>query len=389
MKKGTATGKEHVDEKVDKAKGVLSPLILNKLRRSLQNAKLTKSGVDDVVEAAIENYKRALVEPGEAAGIVSAQSIGEPGTQMTLRTFHFAGVREQNVTLGLPRLIEIVDARKIPSTPNMTVYLDPKHRSSREKAQEIATLLTHTTLSDIASSFETDITRMRIDVKLNPQTMREREVTVQDVRDALKLANAEAKVEGYHVEIKTIDLEIPQFRRLAGKLTVHHIKGIPAVKRALVVEEKGEWIVRTEGSSLALAFDVPGVDVSRTVSNNINETAVVLGIEAARNVIIREAMGVLEEQGLDVDIRHVMLVSDMMTSSGDVLQVGRHGVSGEKASTLAKAAFEITIPTIVDAAVKGIVDTLRGVAENVIVGQQIPMGTGLIEVSMSMPRRSK
>ena len=389
MKKGTATGKEYVEEKVDKAKNVLSPLILNKLRRSLQNAKLTKSGVDDVVEAAIENYKRALVEPGEAAGIVSAQSIGEPGTQMTLRTFHFAGVREQNVTLGLPRLIEIVDARKIPSTPSMTVYLDQKHRASREKAQEIATLLTHTTLSDIASSFETDITRMRIEVKLNPQTMREREVTVQEVRDALKLANAEAKVEGYHVEIKTTDLEIPQFRRLAGKLTVHHIKGIPAVKRALVVEEKGEWIVRTEGSSLALAFDVPGVDLTRTVSNNINETAVVLGIEAARNVIIREAMGVLEEQGLDVDIRHVMLVSDMMTSSGDVLQVGRHGVSGEKASTLAKAAFEITIPTIVDAAVKGIVDTLRGVAENVIVGQQIPMGTGLIEVSMSMPRRSK
>jgi len=161
------------------------------------------------------------------------------------------------------------------------------------------------------------------------------------------------------------------------------------VKRALVLEEKGEWIVRTEGSSLALALEVPGVDTTRTVSNNINETALVLGIEAARNVIVREALGVLEEQGLDVDIRHVMLVADMMTSSGEVLQVGRHGVSGEKASTLAKAAFEITIPTIVDAAVKGTVDTLRGVAENVIVGQQIPMGTGLIEVSMSMSRKGK
>jgi DNA-directed RNA polymerase subunit A" len=268
----------------------------------------------------------------------------------------------------------------------MTVYLDPKHRASREKAQEVATLLTHATLSDIASSFESDVTRMRVDVKLNPQAMREREITVQDVREAVKPPNCEVKVEGYHMEIKTKDLEIAQFRRLAGKLLVHHVKGLPAVRRALVLEEKGEWIIRTEGSSLALAFEVPGVDTSRTVSNNINETAVVLGIEAARNVIIKEAIGVLEEQGLDVDIRHVMLVADMMTSSGEVLQVGRHGVSGEKASTLAKAAFEITIPTIVDAAVKGIVDTLRGVAENVIVGQQVPMGTGLIEVSMSMPR---
>jgi DNA-directed RNA polymerase subunit A' len=389
MKKGVPASKEHVEEAVEKATRVLSPLILNKLRLTLTGAKLPKAAVDDAVDETVENYKRALVEPGEAAGIVSAQSIGEPGTQMTLRTFHFAGVREQNVTLGLPRLIEIVDARKLPSTPNMTVFLDSKHRANRERAQEVATLLTHTTLGDIATTLESDITKMKIEATLNPQAMREREVTVQDVRDALKISGCEVKVEGYHVEIKSKDFEIPQFRRLSSKLPVHHVKGIPAVKRALVLEEKGEWIVRTEGSSLALALEVPGVDTTRTVSNNINETALVLGIEAARNVIVREALGVLEEQGLDVDIRHVMLVADMMTSSGEVLQVGRHGVSGEKASTLAKAAFEITIPTIVDAAVKGTVDTLRGVAENVIVGQQIPMGTGLIEVSMSMSRKVK
>src|SRR5207245_955662 len=202
MKKGTAATKEYVEDEVDKANSTLSPLILNKLRQSLVNAKLPKPAVDETVLEAIENYKRALVEPGEAAGIVSAQSIGEPGTQMTLRTFHFAGVREQNVTLGLPRLIEIVDARKIPSTPNMTVYLDAKHRASREKAQEVATLLTHATLGDIAGTFESDVTRMRVDVKLNPQAMREREITVQDVRDAVKPPNCEVKVEGYHVEIR-------------------------------------------------------------------------------------------------------------------------------------------------------------------------------------------
>src|SRR4029077_4714220 len=119
MKKGVAATKEYVEDEVDKANSTLSPLILNKLRQSLVNAKLPKTAVDETVLEAIENYKRALVEPGEAAGIVSAQSIGEPGTQMTLRTFHFAGVREQNVTLGLPRLIEIVAARKIPLSPGV------------------------------------------------------------------------------------------------------------------------------------------------------------------------------------------------------------------------------------------------------------------------------
>src|SRR2546428_4699640 len=123
MKMCTQGGKECEEEPDDPSKEVPSPPTLNKLRQTLLNAKLTKTGVDEAVAGTIENYKQALVEPGEAAGIVSAQSIGEPGTQMTLRTFHFAGVREQNVTLGLPRLIEIVDARKIPSTPNMTVFL--------------------------------------------------------------------------------------------------------------------------------------------------------------------------------------------------------------------------------------------------------------------------
>ena len=75
----------------------------------------------------MESIDYATVEPGEASGIVAAQSIGEPGTQMTLRTFHFAGVKERDVTLGLPRLMELVDARKIPAKPSMDVYLTPEY----------------------------------------------------------------------------------------------------------------------------------------------------------------------------------------------------------------------------------------------------------------------
>jgi DNA-directed RNA polymerase beta' subunit len=219
--------------------------------------------------------------------------------------------------------------------------------------------------------------------------MRQREITVRDIREAVELSSCDIKIERTRIEIKPKDMDIAQFKRLATKLPAHHVKGLPAVKRALVVEEKGEWIIRTEGSSLEQVLAILGVDPTRTTSNNIHEVATTLGIEAAREVIVREAMSVLEEQGLDVDVRHVMLVADAMTASGEVLQVGRHGVSGEKASTLAKAAFEITVPTIVDAAMRGISDTLKGVAENVIVGQQIPMGTGLIDMYMAMPERER
>jgi len=389
VQKGPRASAQYVIRRVKEAEKEMTPLLVNELKRTLVDAKLTKKAVDEVISQVTDNYRRSLVEPGEAAGIVSAQSIGEPGTQMTLRTFHFAGVREQNVTLGLPRLIEIVDARKIPSTPMMIIYLDEKHRASKEKAQDVATLLTHTTLGDIVTSIESDITRMKIVATLNLRAMKERGIRASDVKNAVKPAGCDVKIKGQKIEIKPKEMEIAQFKRLAARIPVLHIKGIPAAKRALVMEEKGEWVIRTEGSNLELTIATPGVDPTRTVTNNIHEVATVLGIEAARNVIMKEAMGVLEEQGLDVDVRHIMLVADAMTASGEVLQVGRHGVSGEKASTLAKAAFEITIPTIVDAAVRGTRDTLRGVAENVIVGQQIPMGTGLIEVYMAMPRTEK
>jgi len=385
--KGAKASSKYVEEKIRDAEDRLSPLLADELERDLLKAKLSRRAVDEAIQQAVENYGRSLIEPGEAAGIVSAQSIGEPGTQMTLRTFHFAGVREQNVTLGLPRLIEIVDARKVPSTPTMTVFLDEKHRSSKEKAEEVATLLTHTTLGDISSSIESDITRMRITIKLDTAAMRAKSVTMRDIKTAVQTPRGDVKIEKDEIEITTRDMDIPQFRRMESRIPGMHVKGIPAVRRALVMEENHEWIIRTEGSNLELALSTPGVDPTRTISNNMHEVAAVLGIEAARNVIIKEAKAVLEEQGLDVDIRHVMLVADAMTASGEVLQVGRHGVSGEKASTLAKAAFEITIPTIVDAAVRGTKDQLRGVAENVIVGQQVPMGTGLIEVFMAMSER--
>jgi len=140
---------------------------------------------------------------------------------------------------------------------------------------------------------------------------------------------------------------------------------------------------------LPKVLDIEGIDPTRTVTNHIHEIAKTLGIEAARNVIINEAKGVLEEQGLDVDIRHVMLVADIMTATGEVRQIGRHGISGEKSSVLARAAFEITVPNLVEASIKGESDPLKGVTENVIVGQSIPIGTGLVDLYMSAPPRGK
>ncbi len=379
--KGKPASAEQMKKKLEKVEDKLTPILLDQLKQNLTKAELTDADMEKAINLTVEHYKRALMEPGEAVGIVAAQSIGEPGTQMTLRTFHYAGVREQNVTLGLPRLIEIVDARKIPSTPIMTIYLTEEYRKSREAAVKIARSIFYTALEDLAQAIYEDTIHEEIAVELNKTMLEDREVTLEEIKDKLQLTNCTIRTRGNNIHVKPKKVEA--LKKLLDKVSAFHIKGVAGIKRVLVTEEHGEWVINTDGSNLSKVLEVPGVDTSRTTTNNVHEIAKTIGIEAARNALVNEAKGVLEEQGLDVDLRHVMLVSDMMTSTGEVQQIGRHGISGKKSSVLARAAFEITIPNIVEAAVKGESDPLEGVTENVIVGQSIPIGTGLVELYMS------
>jgi DNA-directed RNA polymerase subunit A' len=379
--KGKAATENYIKTQLDAVKEQITPILLDQLKQGLVRVKLTEKSVEKAVNSTAEQYKRALMEPGEAVGIVAAQSIGEPGTQMTLRTFHYAGVKEQNVTLGLPRLIEIVDARRIPSTPIMTIYLTGEHRKSKEGAVEIARSIIYTCLEDLASAIYADPIHEEIMVELNKSMMEDRAINMDELEKRLQIQNATVKVKDDTVQIKPKKIE--NMKKLLSKVPGFHVKGVPDIKRVLVTEEHGEWVIRTDGSNMAKVLEIVGVDTSRTTTNNVHEIAKTLGIEAARNALVNEAKGVLEDQGLDVDVRHVMLVADMMTTTGEVQQIGRHGISGKKSSVLARAAFEITVPNIVEAAVKGESDPLAGVTENVIVGQSIPIGTGLVELYMS------
>jgi len=385
--KGEPASAEYIKKHLTDVEGQLTPILVDQLKQNLAKTKLSKKGVDKATLGTAEQYKRALMEPGEAVGIVAAQSIGEPGTQMTLRTFHYAGVKEQNVTLGLPRLIEIVDARRIPSTPIMTIYLASEHRKSKESAVEIARNIIYTNLENLASAIYEDPVREEIIVELNKSMMEDRAISLEELESRLQIQNATVKVKDDTVQIKPKKVET--LKRMAAKIPAFHVKGVPDIKRVLVTEESGEWVIRTDGSNLSKVLEIPGVDTSRTTTNNVHEIAKTLGVEASRNALVHEAKGVLEDQGLDVDVRHVMLVADMMTSTGEVQQIGRHGISGKKASVLARAAFEITVPNIVEAAIKGESDPLEGVTENVIVGQSIPIGTGLVELYMSTFEKQK
>jgi DNA-directed RNA polymerase subunit A" len=215
-------------------------------------------------------------------------------------------------------------------------------------------------------------------IELNPDPLEQRKITAEEVAEKLKEETGLAVEQKGNVLITAP--EEPSYRellQLVEKIKKISLKGIEGIKRVVIRKEGDEYVLYTEGSALRKMMQFEGVDPARTKTNNINEIGEVLGIEAARNAIINEATDTLREQGLSVDVRHIMLVADIMTVDGDVKQIGRHGVSGEKASVLARAAFEVTVNHILDAAVRGDVDDLRGVTENVIVGQ---LGTGDVQL---------
>ncbi len=404
-KKGAAPAGESKQEEKDpellikevRESAVLPDSLVDQVEKKARERGLTYEQLKAVLDRVIAEYQKVSVEPGEAVGVVAAQSIGEPGTQMTLRTFHYAGVRELDVTLGLPRLIEIVDASKAPRTPMMRIYLEKPYSEDREKAMEVASKIEETILSDLVESVEVNGAELSLSVTLDGGMLQDRKIAFDDVISLVKKIKG-AKVSSQDADSGTFQVSpsVSDYNELIAfreKLLSMHVKGLKGIERVFLSRTKGadgkeEYMLITKGSDLARVMEVEGVDTTRTTTNDINQVFEVLGIEAARNAIIQEIMSTLAEAGLEVDIRHVELLADAMTYSGIVKQIGRHGVVGEKASPLARAAFEMTVRHLLNAAIAGEEDQIKGVSESVIVGQPIPMGTGMVDLRMKLFSKS-
>ncbi len=374
---------KEITERVEKEYGIRLPLsIVEEMVRVRKELGLKDKEFSKVIEKVVETYKRRSVDPYEAVGIVAAQSIGEPGTQMTLRTFHYAGVAEMNVTLGLPRLIEIVDARSQPSTPVMEIHLKEGIREDEDKVKEVAKKIESTEIIDIADVI-TNLADMSVVIVPDPKKMEKRGVTVEDIVEGLGKLKAQKLVvekEEDRIKVKLSEASYKKLYLLSEGIKYLTLRGVKGIERAIVRKSRdnSEWVIYTQGSNLSDILDIDEVDGARTRTNNIIEIANVLGVEAARNAIIEEALNTLQQQGLNVDIRHIMLVADTMTFNGNVEAIGRHGIAGAKESVLARAAFEITAKHLLTAGVLGEEDKLEGVAENIIVGQPVTLGTGAV-----------
>lgn len=354
----------------------LPAILVDEIERIAKEKRLSKEKKEELIEGVKRSYLKCMFEPGEAIGIITAQSISEPATQMTMRTYHFAGSAGIKVTYGLPRLIEIFDAKREPETPVMEIYLK-KESNNRETSRDLAEDIVEKRISDVTERVSVNLSENMVEIE--PEDLKRLSKIGRVIKESMPNVRVKEKSKSIDVYPK-VEVDIKELQNLREKIMNLHFDGIVGIDNALVRREGEDWLINTLGSNLEEVFKIEEVDETRTVTNDIHETFRILGVEAARNIIIKEAMKTLEEQGLNVDVRHILLVGDIMTTTGRILSIGRYGVAGSQTSILSRAAFEETIKHLVRASIRNEVDEFKGIFENVMVGQVVPAGTGMFDL---------
>jgi len=363
---------------------VLPKKILEELVAIAEVHKLSKEQADKLADAVLIKYNQIIVEPGEAVGIVAAQSLGEPGTQLTLRTKHFAGAAEVSVGSGIQRVEEIVDGRSKAKYPTMTIYLTNDLKKDKDKAEKFAKSLIDVRYADVVKVNE-DFENMKIAVEVLTEKTKPLALKTDEIAEVLKKGLKDFKSiyrdDTIHFGLEKKS-EYLKFRKELQKLLEEKAHGVKGIEKTLVVKEADEYIIKTSGSNLKSLLKLEGINTEKVFTNDIIETSKVLGIEAGRTMIVNELKKVLDDNGIKVDVRHIMLLADLMTYSGEVKGIVRTGITKGKASPFARAAFEETTKHLLEAAFKGERENLTGVVENIIVGQPVKVGTGIVELLM-------
>ncbi|XP_033840470.1 DNA-directed RNA polymerase III subunit RPC1 isoform X2 [Periophthalmus magnuspinnatus] len=378
--------------------GTTEPKVLYQLDR------ITPTQLEKFLETCRDKYMRAQMEPGSAVGALCAQSIGEPGTQMTLKTFHFAGVASMNITLGVPRIKEIINASKNISTPIITAQLDID--DDADFARLVKGRIEKTLLGEISEYIEEvflpDDCFILVKLSLERIRLLRLEVNAETVRYSICMSKLRVKPADIAVHGEAVVCVSPRenskssmyyvLQSLKEDLPKVVVQGIPEVSRAVIhIDEqssKKKYKLLVEGDNLRAVMATHGVKGSGTTSNNTYEVEKTLGIEAARSTIINEIQYTMVNHGMSIDRRHVMLLADLMSYKGEILGITRFGLAKMKESVLMLASFEKTADHLFDAAYFGQKDLVCGVSECIIMGIPMNIGTGLFKLLHRADKKS-
>ena len=275
----------------------------------------------------------------------------------------------------------------------MEVFLEPGYGENEDTAIEVHNRIEQIRIEQITHDVDLDFVNWHIIINLIPEICERKGIDIDEIPKILKRYKKKGTIkrEGNSVIIDPGIEDLQSLQKMREKILKKVVKGIRGVKRGLLTpsEDNKEWVIKTEGTNLQGVCSIEGVDASRSVSNHIHEVEKLYGIEAARTMIIKEALKVLEQQGLDVDLRHLLILSDTMCHTGTIQSIGRHGISGSKSSVFARAAFEVTVNQLLDAGLYGEEEKLLGIPENVIIGQVCPIGTGRTNIMFDLDANLK
>lgn len=337
---------------------------------------------------------KVYVNPGEAVGALTAQSLGEPCTQMTLKTFHFAGVASMNVTLGVPRIKEIMNATENITTPIIEVYM--KDVKSVKMAKMVKNQISCVNLVDILDYAEEIYNNQSAYLRIvfDQALMKRCFVNTNAYRVKECLLQAKLKLKESHIGVEnSFELKVQSpimgktesffyLKNLLKKMQKIPIYGVSSIKRSLISETDEGVRIYAEGTGIKSVFAIPDVDFKKTKTNHIREILDVLGIEAARESIITQIEYTIGSYGIKVDARHVALMSDVMCFNGKLVGLNRYGIVKMKNSPLMLASFEKTGEILFDSAFFGAADKLKGVTEKILFGMPIELGTGKFDLQL-------
>ncbi|OAG29397.1 DNA-directed RNA polymerase II subunit RPB1 [Nematocida displodere] len=388
------------------------------IKRVLCEFQLSTQAFEWAVERIRTLFLKSIVSAGEMVGTLAAQSVGEPATQMTLNTFHLAGVAS-TVTRGVPRLKEIINVARTIKTPSLTVYLRDDLRYSLEGAKRAQQEIERCHLRDLLDRteiiYDPALTAVKQDADfietyaildpsiytpaspwalrliLNRGALVDKGMSIQQIAARVEKAfgfmcmhsdeNASVQV----IRCQLSDTE-DKLRKIESAVSSLMLKGLTQIKRVFINEtktgERTEYILQTEGTGLAEVLSHPFVDASRTVSNDPLEMYAILGVEAARTCILNEIRAVIESDGSYVNFRHLSILADVMTQRGILCGITRHGTNRGDSGALMRCSFEETVEILLDAAANAEIDRCKGVVESVMLGQVASIGTGITDVLM-------
>ena len=410
--------------------------------------KMSKEVFDNIIEDIKRRLWSAKIQPGSAVGIIAAQSIGEPLQQMTLNTFHSAGIKSSE-QLGHARVNELLNLNNKLKTPQMILPLLPGADSKR-----LLTALEYIILDDV-------VTQTDIYYKVSPEKLRQdniwggtdtvlsncpyamrlglsrsklyqfglsaldikmlflkylaaieidfQNITKRNARDifrgllnmAVRCSIDSGKVSAiylfFDIEINPITYQwlIRMKNKVLKKIVMEGFSGITAVnldKSSKIIFKDGDSShsieerqeLVTAGINIKDIRFLKGIDFDNIRCNSVIHVYRMYGVEAAYSCLIEELERCFTSTGSNVNFHHIGLLADFMTHTGLLTSITRHGFAKLDIDILKKVSFEDVIPTLVNSAVFSESDPLHTVSSNVMLGKVPPIGTGIFSIALDV-----